>query len=163
MEPCRGRSSPRPARPRCPDYKQELTLDPGGIGKLAYVREQKRNMFRAALPRRSVRRRSLPPPRHRLRRPRTTRTERPAGPAGRPPDQLGRHHGRHRARLRGIPVPGVRELMNPHAPHGQLATAEWVISRLEEAGTTLLAMPNTGPSTRLVQSGLEWVRDVAES
>jgi len=54
-------------------------------------------------------------------------------------------------------------LINPHTPDGGAADAEWVIARLEEAGTTLLALPNTGPSTRLVQSGLEWVRDAAES
>lgn len=48
-------------------------------------------------------------------------------------------------------------------PDGAPASAEWVIARLEEAGTTLLALPHTGPSTRLVQSGLEWVRDAAES
>ena len=36
------------------------------------------------------------------------------------------------------------------------------ISRLEEAGRALLSLPNTGPSTRLVQSGLEWIRDAAE-
>lgn len=42
-------------------------------------------------------------------------------------------------------------------------TAELVIQRLEEAGRTLLALPNTGPSTRLVQSGMEWVRDAAEA
>ncbi len=53
--------------------------------------------------------------------------------------------------------------MNPHTPDGQPAGAEWVVGRLEEAGTTLLALPNTGPSTRLVQGGLEWVRDAAES
>ncbi len=40
--------------------------------------------------------------------------------------------------------------------------AETVISRLEEAGRALLSLPNTGPSTRLVQSGLEWVRDAAD-
>ena len=54
-------------------------------------------------------------------------------------------------------------MINPHTPDGAAASAEWVIARLEEAGTTLLALPNTGPSTRLVQSGLEWVRDAAES
>ena len=54
-------------------------------------------------------------------------------------------------------------MINPHTPDGGAADAEWVIARLEEAGTTLLALPNTGPSTRLVQSGLEWVRDAAES
>ena len=48
-------------------------------------------------------------------------------------------------------------------PDGEPATAEWVILRLEEAGTTLLALPNSGPSTRLVQGGLEWVRDAAEA
>ena len=54
-------------------------------------------------------------------------------------------------------------MINPNTPDGAPADAEWVTSRLEEAGATLLALPNTGPSTRLVQSGLEWVRDVAES
>lgn len=42
-------------------------------------------------------------------------------------------------------------------------TAESVILRLEEAGRTLLSLPNTGPSTRLVQSGMEWVRDAADT
>ncbi len=41
--------------------------------------------------------------------------------------------------------------------------AEIVIARLEEAGRTLLALPNTGPSTRLVQSGLDWIRDAAQT
>ena len=54
-------------------------------------------------------------------------------------------------------------MINSHTPDGQPASAEWVIARLEEAGTTLLALPNTGPSTRLVQGGLEWVRSAAES
>ena len=45
----------------------------------------------------------------------------------------------------------------------EAATAEFVITRLEEAGATLLALPNSGPSTRLVQSGLDWVRDAAEA
>lgn len=40
---------------------------------------------------------------------------------------------------------------------------EAIVQRLEEAGRTLLALPNTGPSTRLVQSGLEWVRDAPEA
>ena len=42
-------------------------------------------------------------------------------------------------------------------------SADWVVARLEEAGSTLLALPNTGPSTRLVQGGLEWVRSAAEA
>ncbi len=41
--------------------------------------------------------------------------------------------------------------------------AETVISRLEEAGRALLSLPNTGPNTRLVQSGLEWVRDASDN
>ncbi len=54
-------------------------------------------------------------------------------------------------------------MTNLHTPDGEPASAEWIIARLEEAGTTLLALPNSGPSTRLVQSGMEWVRDAAES
>jgi Domain of unknown function (DUF6362) len=40
--------------------------------------------------------------------------------------------------------------------------AELVIYRLEEAGRTLLALPHTGPSTRLKTSTLEIVRTVQE-
>ena len=40
---------------------------------------------------------------------------------------------------------------------------ETVIARLEEAGRTLLALPRTGPTTRLVQSGMEWVRDAQDT
>jgi hypothetical protein len=54
-------------------------------------------------------------------------------------------------------------LINPHTPDGAPVTAEWLIARLEEAGITLLSLPNTGPSTRLVQGGMEWVHSVAES
>ena len=43
-----------------------------------------------------------------------------------------------------------------------LVDAAYVIARLEEAGRTLLSLPQSGPSTRLRQGGLEWVRDVAE-
>ena len=52
---------------------------------------------------------------------------------------------------------------NPHTPSGRPTDADFVIHRLNEAGATLLALPNTGPSTRLRQGGLEWVRDVAEA
>jgi len=41
--------------------------------------------------------------------------------------------------------------------------AETVIVRLEQAGRTLMALPNTGHSTRLVQSGLEWLRDASDT
>ena len=54
-------------------------------------------------------------------------------------------------------------MINPHTPDGSPADAAWVIARLEEAGVSLLALPNTGPSTRLVQGGMEWVHSVAES
>jgi len=47
-----------------------------------------------------------------------------------------------------------------HPPDSVRITAEHVLSALEEAGRTLLALPQSGPSTRLRQSGLEWVRDV---
>lgn len=56
--------------------------------------------------------------------------------------------------------------MRPHNPHtedGEPATIGWVVARLEEAGATLLALPNTGPSTRMARSGLDWVRSAAES
>jgi len=54
-------------------------------------------------------------------------------------------------------------LTNPHTPDGLPATAAWVIGRLEEAGIALLALPNSGPSTRLAQGGMEWVHSAAES
>jgi len=46
---------------------------------------------------------------------------------------------------------------------GARATAEAVIAALEEAGLTLLTLPQTGFSTRLRQSSLEWVRDAAQA
>ena len=49
---------------------------------------------------------------------------------------------------------------NPHTPDGAPATPEFVQAMLEEAGLTLMALPHTGPTTRLRQGGLEWVRDV---
>lgn len=38
--------------------------------------------------------------------------------------------------------------------------ASTVVARLSEAGATLMALPHTGPSTRMRSGGLEWVRDV---
>ena len=52
---------------------------------------------------------------------------------------------------------------NDAAPLLAPLNADSVIARLEEAGRTLLSLPSTGPSTRLVQSGLEWIRDAAEA
>lgn len=48
---------------------------------------------------------------------------------------------------------------NPHTPDGLPATPEFVRAMLEEAGLCLMALPHTGPTTRLRQGGLEWVRD----
>jgi hypothetical protein len=42
-------------------------------------------------------------------------------------------------------------------------TAEYVLHRLEDAGTTLLALPSGGHSTRLRTSSLDIVRAAAES
>lgn len=53
--------------------------------------------------------------------------------------------------------------VNPNTPDGRPADVDFVQHRLNEAGATLLALPNTGPTTRLRQGGLEWVRDVAEA
>lgn len=47
--------------------------------------------------------------------------------------------------------------------HPSPITAASVVARLEEAGRTLFALPQTGPSTRMVQGGMEWIRDASES
>jgi len=38
-----------------------------------------------------------------------------------------------------------------------------LVTALEQAGATLLALPQSGPTTRLRQSGMEWVRDAAQA
>ena len=48
---------------------------------------------------------------------------------------------------------------NPHTPDGLPTTPAWVCAMLEEAGATLLALPQTGYTTRLRSGGLDWVRD----
>ena len=48
-------------------------------------------------------------------------------------------------------------------PDGQPVDAEYVLYRLEEAGGTLLSLPNTGPSTRLRQSTLAPLQDAIEA
>jgi hypothetical protein len=40
--------------------------------------------------------------------------------------------------------------------------AEWVVARLEDAGRTLMSLPDRGPSTRLRSSALEIVRSACE-
>jgi hypothetical protein len=49
------------------------------------------------------------------------------------------------------------------AATGMPVDAQYVIARLEEAGQTLLALPNTGYTTHLRTGGLEIVRTAAES
>lgn len=49
--------------------------------------------------------------------------------------------------------------LNPHTPDGLPASPAWVCAMLEDAGTTLLALPNRGYTTRLRTGGLDWVRD----
>lgn len=51
---------------------------------------------------------------------------------------------------------------NPHTPDGEPATAEWVLAQLEEAGATLLSLPNTGHSTRLRISALHPVPEAQD-
>ncbi len=57
---------------------------------------------------------------------------------------------------------GSMTVPNPHTPDGLPATAEWVLGRLEEAGATLLSMPNTGHSTRLRMGTLRPVPDAED-
>jgi hypothetical protein len=57
------------------------------------------------------------------------------------------------------PRPATRPLMT----NGYQIDADYVIYRLEEAGATLLALPNTGWSTRLRSSSLEIVRTALEA
>ena len=47
--------------------------------------------------------------------------------------------------------------------HAALPDAPYVVARLEEAGATILALPATGPSTRMRISALEVVHTAAES
>ena len=54
----------------------------------------------------------------------------------------------------------MNQSMTPN--HDIIVNAESLIAELEQAGQTLLALPNTGPTTRLVQSGMDWVREATE-
>lgn len=60
-------------------------------------------------------------------------------------------------RTGGAAVGGDRE------SHAALPDAPYVVARLEEAGATILALPATGPSTRMRLSTLEVVHTAAES
>lgn len=86
-----------------------------------------------------------------------------------------REHGGLRATSRGMSrsegqaprhpaaAHGNASTSNPHTPDGLPATAEWVLARLEEAGATLLSMPNTGHSTRLRMGTLRPLPDAEDA
>ena len=59
--------------------------------------------------------------------------------------------------------PAARLGVRPVFTNGYEIDADFVIYRLEEAGATLLALPNTGWSTRLRTSSLDIVRTALES
>lgn len=57
----------------------------------------------------------------------------------------------------------LKSAVRPRNTEGYEIDADYVIYRLEEAGATLLALPNTGYSTRLRTSSLEFVRTALET
>jgi hypothetical protein len=57
----------------------------------------------------------------------------------------------------------TRQPTRPLMTNGYEVDADYVIYRLEEAGATLLALPDTGYSTRLRTSSLEIVRNALEA
>ncbi len=67
-----------------------------------------------------------------------------------------------RAKTHG-PAVTVRPMVRPVVTNGYGIDADFVIYRLEEAGSTLLALPSGGYSTRLRSSSLEIVRTALEA
>lgn len=61
-----------------------------------------------------------------------------------------------------LPVSG-KHATRTHTPDGQPFDAELVIYRLEEAGTTLLSLPETGWTTKLRTSSIDIVRSAIEA
>jgi hypothetical protein len=61
--------------------------------------------------------------------------------------------------IAAVPNQAIRPLMT----EGYEIDADYVIYRLEEAGATLLALPDIGYSTRLRTSSLEFVRNALET
>ncbi len=62
------------------------------------------------------------------------------------------------SRIRAAPhLPGKQD------PRRPLVDAETVIARLEEAGTTLLSLPRTGPTTALKQTRQQFVAEAIEA
>lgn len=72
-----------------------------------------------------------------------------------------RHHPRLRAVTRDFQT--LRSNASFHTPDGRPADPEYVQARLEEAGATLLSLPEQGHSTRLRSGALQAVHSAAEA
>jgi hypothetical protein len=81
----------------------------------------------------------------------------PSAPSAPCPPALPGGHGGRKART-GAAHPGPHGTAHG-AAHGAAHDADAVVARLEEAGRTLLALPHTGPSTKLRVSVLEVVHE----
>jgi hypothetical protein len=57
----------------------------------------------------------------------------------------------------------LRQRSSSHTPDGRLADTDFVIARLEEAGSTLLSLPETGFSPRMRTGALRAVHSAAEA
>lgn len=68
-----------------------------------------------------------------------------------------------RTKPAGTAVGSAAGPARPAISDGQTLDAQYVIYRLEEAGSTLLALPGTGWTTKLRTSSLEIVRTALES
>ena len=65
--------------------------------------------------------------------------------------------------IKPAPGSGTTRAVRPVITNGYEIDADFVIYRMEEAGATLLALPDTGWSTRLRISSLEIVRTALEA
>jgi hypothetical protein len=66
-------------------------------------------------------------------------------------------------RIKAVAAEPTCRLAHVDTPDGRPVDAEFVISRLEEAGATLLALRNTGWTTNLRMSNIEIVRTALEN
>lgn len=83
-----------------------------------------------------------------------------------PPMKSGGHGGSHarpRAPMPRASAPNGAPDGAVYGASGGAYDAALVIARLEEAGTTLLALPSSGPSTRMRTSALDIVRNAADA
>jgi hypothetical protein len=88
----------------------------------------------------------------------------PSAPSAPCPPALPGGHGERKART-GAPKPRSHGTAHgaPHGAHQHGAfDAQYVVARLEDAGRTLLALPHTGPSTKMRVSILDVVRSAVE-